>query len=70
MPWHHYMVPGISENNLVKFVTIIFLKIFRQTLFLKVYSRLLAPIINHPLASINTDVHSINTDGKSLKLQV
>ena len=71
MPWHHYMVPGISENNLVKFVTIIFfLKIFHQTLFLKVYSRLLAPIINHPLASINTDVHSIDTDGKSLKLQI
>ena len=47
-----------------------FLKIFRQTLFLEVDSRLLAPIINHPLASINTDVHSIDTDGKSLKLQI
>ena len=47
-----------------------FLKIFRQTLFLEVDSRLLAHIINHPLASINTDAHSIDTDGKSLKLQI
>ena len=57
----------ITLSNLSQ---LFFLKIFHQTLFRKVYSRLLAPIINHPLASINTDVHSINTDGKFLKLQV
>ena len=63
------MCPGIiiwrqefSENNLVKFVIIIFWKYSVKRYFLKVYSRLLAHIINHPLTSINTDVHGINTD--------